>query len=257
MPSEPGPDHGLVMPQPDPLKRLSDGGPRYQETPPDPSTLPPGTVAEPFNTVTAAFFILIVVAWVVRLRGRYSQYPFVSSMLPVLLAGGIGGTLYHALRTERAWFLLDVIPIQILGLAAAGYLVIRLSHDKGWVRVGLTMIGVCVASLALGTAFFFAIPGGNPNLRVNLSYLSLAIIVAAPLVWYLVRTRFAHGGWIVAGLGSFGIAWFCRLVDNTGLVDFPMGTHWLWHTFGAICTMCLFEYFYRIRNVGVQKLKSE
>lgn len=250
MPTEPGPDHFLTQPHPDPMQRLSDRGPRYQETPDNPAELPAGAIAEPFNTVTAALFIGIVAFWVIRLRGRFRQYPFVTSMLPILLAGGIGGTLYHAKRTQVAYFLLDVIPIQILGLGAAAYLVVRLACNQGWVKIGLTMIGVCCASLVLGTAFFFAIPGNNPNLRVNLSYLSLALIVVVPIAIFLGRTRFAEFGWIVAGLGCFGIAWFCRLVDNAGVVDLPMGTHWLWHIFGAACTMCLFEYFYRIQDVA-------
>ena len=36
--------------------------------------------------------------------------------LPLLLVGGIGGTLYHGLRSSKANFLLDVIPIYLLGL---------------------------------------------------------------------------------------------------------------------------------------------
>ena len=30
--------------------------------------------------------------------------------------------------------------------------------------------------------------------------------------------------------------------------DLPMGTHWLWHTFGAITTQLVTEYFYRIEG---------
>ena len=52
------------------------------------------------------------------------------------------------------------------------------------------------------------------------------------------------------GLACFGHAWFFRLVDNAGVVNFPMGTHWLWHAYGAACTMFLFEYFYRVLRDG-------
>jgi hypothetical protein len=246
MTDESGPDHFLLADEPDPFRRLADGGPRYRETPFDPLDLPPGTIAEPFNAVTASLFIFIVLFWAWRLRGRYRQFPFVSAMLPILLAGGIGGTLYHATRSRYAWFLLDVIPIQILGFAAAVYLALRLSRDKGAKRLLLTTGGLVLASLVLGATLFVKPPSGNPNLRVNLSYLTLAVIVVAPLGAFLVRTRFRHAGWVGAGLAAFAIAWFCRLIDNTGMSDLPMGTHWLWHTFGAICTAFLFEYFARI-----------
>ena len=85
---------------------MPDGGPRYKETPKDPWSVP---VAEPLNAVTASLFVFIVLAWAVRLRGRYRQFTFITACMPILLAGGIGGTLYHAFRTQRSYFLLDVI----------------------------------------------------------------------------------------------------------------------------------------------------
>src|SRR5438874_6569856 len=154
MPPEPEADHFLIQLQPDPRQRLTDGGPRYQETPLDPALLAPGRVAEPYNTVTASLFILIVLVWAIRLRGRYRQFAFITGMLPILLAGGIGGTLYHAFRNEKAYFLLDVIPIQILGLAAAVFLTIRMGRESGWVKIGLTILGLLAASYVLGLTFF-------------------------------------------------------------------------------------------------------
>src|SRR5690349_15240074 len=97
---EPEPDHFFLGRLPD---RLPDGGPRYKETPPDPTLV---SVAEPYNAVTAALFLVIVLAWGWRLWGRFGRYPFLAACGPILLAGGIGGTLYHAFRTQRAYFLL-------------------------------------------------------------------------------------------------------------------------------------------------------
>ncbi|CAN5394218.1 hypothetical protein BH11PLA2_BH11PLA2_50510 [soil metagenome] len=245
---EPEADDFLLRPQPDPQGRLADGGPRYQETPPDPALLAPGTLAEPFNTATATIFILIVALWTIRLRGRYSRFLFLTAMLPILLAGGIGGTLYHATRSHMAWFLLDVIPISLLGLAGAIYLTVRLGRGLGMLKVGLISLGVIAAYVAVNKFVFRTIVWSNPNVPVNLSYLSLAIIVVVPIAATLWRTRFAHYGWVLAGLACFAHAWFFRLVDNTGLVTLEMGTHWLWHIYGAATTMFLFEYFYRVKR---------
>jgi len=71
-----------------------DGGPTYTETHLD------RFIVEPWNAASCLSFILIVAYWVVRLRGQYRQYLFLTACLPVLLMGGIGGTLYHALRTH-------------------------------------------------------------------------------------------------------------------------------------------------------------
>jgi hypothetical protein len=222
--------------------RMPDGGPRYRETPPDPTAVP---IAEPFNAVTASFFILIVLFWGWRLWGRFARYPFLTACMPILLAGGVGGTLYHAFRTQRAWFLLDVIPISLLGIAGAVYLTVRLGRALGPWKVLAVAVGLIAAYVFVnGVLFRVVLRAENPNLRVNLSYASLALVLIVPLAVVLVRTRFRHFGWVATALASFGVAWFCRLVDGGTYDPFRMGTHWLWHTFGAITTLAITEYFY-------------
>ncbi|MBX9624266.1 MAG: ceramidase [Gemmataceae bacterium] len=239
-------DYGLVM-----ADRMPDRGPRYTETPADPYAPDARAVAEPWNTVTAALFVVIVGYWAWRLRGRYRQYPFLCACLPILLAGGVGGTLYHATRVSVVYFLLDVIPISLLGLAGAVYLLIKLGQGAGWRRVVLSSVGALAFYAAVNFVLFTGFQGAVdriPNLRVNLSYASIALLILAPMAVVLVRTRFRHGGWVVAGLVSFVLAWFFRLVDRDigGLL--PMGSHWLWHTFGAITTACIIEYFYLVEG---------
>lgn len=229
--------------------RLADGGPVYKESPRDPAALPPGSVAEPWNTATAFLFVVIVGVWAVRLRGRYLKHPFVTACLPVLLAGGIGGTLYHMHRSRNAYFVLDVVPISLLGLAGAIYLAVRLGSRSGWVRVGLCVAAAVGGYLFLNGVLFRGLLGtfgGNPHMIVNISYTSLAAVLLIPLGVVLARTRFRHGGLVLAALASFGIAWFMRLADAAPPGDLPMGTHWLWHVFGAVTTVAIMEYFHRL-----------
>ena len=235
----PEPDHFFVGQV---GSRMPDGGPRYKETPPDPTAVP---VAEPFNAVTASFFVLIVAFWFWRLWGRFGRFPFLTACMPILLAGGIGGTLYHAFRTQRVWFLMDVIPISVLGVAGAVYLTVRLGRALGPWKVLAVAVGLIAVYLFVnGVLFRMVLRPGNPNLTVNLSYASLALILLLPLGVVLVRTRFRHGGWVATALASFAVAWFCRLVDGGTYDPLAMGTHWLWHTFGAITTLAITEYFY-------------
>ena len=234
------------MPSPESApERLADGGPRYLETPADPYAPEAPFVAEPFNAVTASFFILICAVWGWRLRGRYRQFPFLVCCLPILLAGGIGGTLYHAFRTQLAYFLLDVIPIQLLGLASSIYLAIRIGRTFGMLKVGLIALAI-LAAFVFVNGLLVLVPPTIPTLRISLNYASLAAIILIPVVITLVRSRFAHAGFVWAGLGSFAIALFFRFVDPYSPLQ--MGTHWLWHTFGAICTAFVIEYFYRVER---------
>jgi hypothetical protein len=240
------PDWGLVGTLPG---RLPDRGPRYAETPADPSAPDAPWIAEPFNAVTASLFVAIVVYWVIRLRGRYSRFPFLISCLPILLVGGVGGTLYHAFRTRQTYFFLDVVPISFLGLAGALYLTFRLGRWHGWVRVGAYAVGAIGAYLAVNGLIFRVLRFERfPNLPVNLSYASLAVVVLIPLFGVLIYTRFRWANLVWAGLACFAIAFFCRLVDGTAFGALPMGTHWLWHLFGAACTQFLIAYFYRLEG---------
>lgn len=228
-----------------PPDRLPDWGPRYKETPADPYSPAAPTVAEPFNTVTAALFIMIVLGWTWRVRGRFRRFPFLSSCMVVLLAGGVGGTLYHALRTSPVFFLLDLIPILLLGAAAAIYLAVRLGRQYGPRRVILISVGV-IAATAFVNGGLRLLPNTLGTLQVNLSYATQAVLILIPLGVTLVRTRFRYAGFVWASVACFAVAWFCRLVDLHS--PLPMGTHWLWHTFGALCTQFVIEYFYRLER---------
>lgn len=227
--------------------RLADGGPRYAETPQE---LGQQTLAEPWNATTAALFILMALLWTWRLRGQYRQHAFLTCGLPILLAGGIGGTLYHATRASRLYFLLDVIPISLLALGGSAYLAVQLWGR----RVGWYLPAILLFYLAVQMLFFRALPPSwNIQWRVNLSYATLAFIILTPLTVMLLRTGFRHGGWVVTGLLSFTIGWFFRLLDWELGWYLPMGSHWLWHVFGAIATWSLIEYFYRLQVESVHR----
>ena len=235
--------------------RMVDKGPRYTETPRDPFAVDAPAIAEPFNTVTAFFFVVLVLAWIWKLRGRYSQFPFLVSTLPILFVGAVGGTLYHATRTRQLYFYLDVIPISLIGLGAGVYLAVLLGRKHGWLRVLISAFGLIAMYIFVNLVLFRSIRTDNPALVVNLSYASLAAVILLPMVLLWVSMKFRFAGYALAGLASFAIAWVCRLVDPYS--PLPMGTHWLWHTFGVIATAFLYEYFFRVEDIhGITKNES-
>ncbi len=234
--------------QPDSLLsngRLRDWGPLYTETPADPFAPDAPLVAEPWNTATAALFIAIAVAFAWRVRGRAREFPFLTVCLPILLAGAIGGTLFHGTRTRIFYFLLDVVPISLLGLAGSLFMAYRLWGRWMWLCY---LPAVAVFYLVVNRVLFRTVGQMSPQWSVNISYASLALIVLSPIALVLWRTRFRHGGWVVAGVVSFAIAWFFRLVDRDIGATLPMGSHWLWHTFGAISTALMIQFFYTVEG---------
>jgi hypothetical protein len=229
-----------------PADRALDGGPLYAETPAEVRAQQPypGLVAEPWNASTAFLFVLVAVFWFLRLRGRLRSYPFLAVSLPLLLVGGIGGTLYHGLRNWRGYFLMDVVPIYLLGLIVSIY---------WWIRLGPRVRHLLSMLVVLGFLQLVGVWQLPTHWAINVSYAMLAMLILAPLSLVLVRTGGRHAGWVATSLVAFGIAWFCRLADAWDEPLLPMGTHWLWHTFGAVTTAALTEYVYLIEGVNLRR----
>jgi len=220
-----------------------DGGPRYVETPSDLDHFS-GLVAEPWNTGSALLFIIIAGGWAWALRGRYRDHPFLTMCLPVLATGGIGGVLYHGLRLYRVFFLMDVIPIYVLGLAVTLWL---------WFRLGPKLVHLLGLIVLLALLQLIAIYKLPRQWAINVSYGSLAVLILAPVVLALVRTGFRDTGWVYTSVACFAIAWVFRISDTVRSPLLPMGTHWLWHTFGALTTLALSIYVYQIEGAPLRK----
>lgn len=212
------------------IQRLPDGGPIYAET--DFSQV----IVEPWNAASALVFVGIALYWIVKLRGEYHEHPFISISLPVLMLGGIGGTLYHGLRTSPVFLYLDVGPIFALSLAAALYL-----WSKIWKRWWLF---IAAAPLFL-LGRHFASTYLSAHTVINISYATTAVFLLTPILLVLQRTDWKYKVWVIAALVSFAVALYFRLIDLRA--PLPMGTHWLWHLLGAVASAALITYLYRIR----------
>lgn len=212
------------------IQRLPDGGPIYAET--DLSQ----TIVEPWNAVSALVFVGIALYWLIKLRGRYREYPFISVCLPVLMIGGFGGSLYHGLRSSEIFLYLDIGPIFALSFAAGLYLW-SMVWKRWWYFLGA--IPLFLAARYVGSIY------ARAHTVINISYASLAVFLLTPILLVLKRTQWRHKIWVLAALSSFALALFFRLIDLQA--PLPMGTHWLWHVFGAVSSAALITYLYRLR----------
>ncbi len=226
--------HGAADPERIANGHGPEGGPLYVET--DPGRL----IVEPFNAVTAAIFLGIVVYWAWRLRGRCREYLFLAAALPILAVGGIGGTVYHATRSHRAWLFMDWMPIAVLCVAAAVYLWSRLL-TRWWYALGLVPAVFGIQTLIWNTL------RDQRTVAIALTYSVMAGLILAPAVLVLRRERFRDGRLLLGAFLCFVVAITSRQVDPWSGDLLPMGSHFLWHVFGAAATHLAFLYLYRLR----------
>ncbi|MCU0423001.1 MAG: hypothetical protein MUC81_09345 [Bacteroidia bacterium] len=209
---------------------LPDGGIWYTET------NPKAFIVEPFNALSAVIFIGIAAFWFYKLGGRYKNMPFLFSATVLLAIGAIGGSIYHAFRYAAFFIMMDWLPILILCLMAACYF---LWQSSGSLTKSLViMVGIITAQVAIWMIGNYK----DRHMNININYALMGLTILGPLWIYMRKTKFKNWLMIVIALGSFILALGCRIYDN--YTDLSIGTHFLWHGFGAIACHQMFRYIY-------------
>ncbi|MEO0898792.1 MAG: hypothetical protein AAFY71_20435 [Bacteroidota bacterium] len=218
-----------------------DGGPMYAETNFD------HFIAEPINGISAAIFIIIVAYFTWKLRGKFMEHKFMSSSLLLLLVGGVGGTIYHLFRLHPVFLHMDWGPIMILCLAASVFFY-RMSGGK-WIHVLIASAGYVAISYLMYYNMFSDNPLFPRQYVVNINYAIMAILILVPVYLILMKTKFHQARWIYIGVGGFVAAIIFRMLDATDWVQINLdgvGTHFLWHVFGALACFSIFQYVYEL-----------
>ena len=206
-----------------------DGGMRYTET--NMAQLFP----EPLNAITALFFLIIAFYWTVKIKGNFKANPFLTYCLVLLYIGGIGGSVYHALRLWPVFIMMDWMPIMLLCVSAGVYF---LAQSTKWYYAVLMVL--CYAGLQFAVRSFLT--AENTHLFININYALMALLVLVPVLIHLIYTKWKAGKWVGFALLAFVFALTFRIADKWEWLSF--GTHFLWHSFGAIATYCMFNYIY-------------
>ena len=220
-----------------------DGGPIYEETRRRLDEL----IVEPLNGISAALFLLIVAYFVWLLRGKYRKHTFMTVSLGILAIGGIGGTIYHLFRLYPIFLYMDWVPIMILCLAACVFFFVR-AGGQWWVAAMALL-----SYFGISTLLFASINSENPilppQLLVNINYALMAILVLGPVYYILYKTNFYKRQWVIYALLAFLAAITFRMLDASDWVRLNLegiGTHFLWHTFGAVACFAIFRYVYEV-----------
>ncbi len=210
-----------------------DQGPLYTET--NMAQFP----VEPYNTLSNILFLIVALIWTVRLKKIQDRdfRNFLKINLPLLFVGYVGGTIYHATRSHLAWMLMDVLPIYLIGFLTALY------HWKLIKTPVLKVAGIFLFFFVIPFSVFRFVLPPTPN-TATLGYISLAIPVILPILLDQIKTQWVLVRSFLIPLLLLLAALFFRAADSTHWVQMklPMGTHWIWHTLGALTCHWLLVY---------------
>jgi len=201
-------------------------------------------IQQPWNAITSLFFFIPVAYWGSKLRGRYKDYPILTTILPLAFLNGVGSTLWHSNDQMGIFALLDALPPLVMMLILTTYFW-KFTLGK-WGAAIFIMVGFLVTNIAV---MVWASRSGS-SLGANLYYLLMGFMVAIPIVRVLVRTK--GQGWRLIALTVFFLiaALTFRLIDspNPFPETLPQGTHFLWHLVSALAYFPLGYFLIFLKN---------
>ncbi len=80
--------------------------------------------------------------------------------------------------------------------------------------------------------------GWSPTVVMNVEYALIATVVLAPLILHLIKRHWRGIRLVALAVGAFSIALAFRILDHEPIMAWmPMGSHWLWHSFGGLAVL--------------------
>ncbi|MEX1001382.1 MAG: hypothetical protein WDZ35_04640 [Crocinitomicaceae bacterium] len=222
---------------------ITDGGPWYHEF--EPSSF----VLEPWNAYTSLLFFVPVLFWIWKLKGEYKQQPIIVALLPFLFLNGLGSTLFHAFRTDRFLFYLDVLPASALSIILSTYL--WSLFFKKW-YYGFLIVVLFYVLGYLSISYFVHFERWE-DMAPNIGYFFVGISFFGPVFLLLGRTRFYKARYAIATFVFLTLALIARASDYPSPKPFPeqlpQGTHFLWHIFTVLAVFSMGYYIYYLKRI--------
>lgn len=182
-----------------------------------------GLLAEPVNAATNIAFL--VAGFVLWRQYRQSEALSIDIQLLIylIIMIGIGSALFHTFATIWAR-VLDVVPILLFQLM---FVWVYTRQVMGWsiVQAG-TILTMVLAGALIGRLFPHLLNGSLPYIPALIVLLVLGIHhwsrhKPIPLI-------------LLAATAVFSGALLFRVVDTAVCMQFPIGTHFLWHIANAV-----------------------
>ena len=215
------------------ILKMPDGG-RYNA-----ETVPERFPVEPLNAVTNALFLVLIVYWVRKTKLNLPKHPLLTMILPIVLAGTVGGVGHHLFRNDRIWHDIDMLCIFFAVIMTCVFFWYRVT--KNW---SLSFCFTLFYPLALRAVMFNA--AITDRISVFVVFAAMALWIFVPAVIYCWQNKLAHLGYLGASAFIFTMAMVCRQVDVDMQTYFERGSHFLWHILGVLAAHVLMTYVYII-----------
>ena len=213
----------------------NDNGPFYAET--DLGRFP----VEPWNTYSLVTFGIVAMFWAHKNRLNLRQHPSLVTCVILITIGTVGGARYHACRCNFWWLIADVLPIG--AVVTIGALLFWKQLRAKSARCFNLTLSSCISLLVLNVLLKDYYP---KQMWITLMYVNLSLVLLTPsfVISYLDCWR--HLKLLTYSSVAIVIALIFRVLDfQPGIIKiFPMGTHFLWHCFGAFSGYFLMKYIY-------------
>jgi hypothetical protein len=202
----------------------------------------PGLLQEPLNVISNFGFIYVAIA-IYRYYKRHEdigkRWIWDIRVLTLLVFTiGVNSIIFHAYPT-RMTELMDTIPIVMFILIYFVSVLFRIG------RVNLFQGTVCAVAFV---GFSHILVHQFPNaMNDSIGYLSSMIALIVIAVYLHLKARPSSSHFMLAAVIGV-VSLFCRVVDRDVCDVFPMGTHFLWHSFNALLLYILLKQI--IRNVN-------
>jgi len=222
---------------------MNDYGPIYKETQIALSKDSLPFIIEPWNTITAIFFIFISIYWLIKISKSKNKKDllFLKFVSFLLLIGGVGGTLYHGFRSHNIFLTLDWGPIVIIALSLVSWIIYKLTNN-----IFKTIILNLLSFILIFVLTYFLSNYLPSSIGISIGYIFLSLYIIIPIIIYLSKNNFKHFNIIFFSFCCFIIGFIFRTIDFNS--DFIMGTHFLWHIFGLLATHLLFIFIAKLSN---------
>lgn len=193
---------------------------------------------EPLNTVSNMVFLFLLVYWARKVGFKYSRYPLIVIILPVMFLGLITGTIHHSLRIDKAWKTVTVLTIFQSVVMACVYFWYRVS-GKWLYAFFLTLLFPLLFWL-----FYLNNTGIAEKINLSVIYAAMSIAVLIPSLIFCIRNKLKNIELLAVSSFLFTVGMIFRLIDIRVKPLFEHGTHFLWHLLGASAVFVLLSFIY-------------